>query len=260
MTAVFDLFNNRSRIEVFTPYPQYFNPFNGGKHNVIKICIRHCHRSEDYIYVICWIPWPLQVAVRVHNRLQTEGVSFHWHGLLQRGTPWMDGVPMVSQCPILPGQVFQYRWDASIISVCFRSEYCTCIIHKSHQIVNILQYQRHSHRCVFGGWNVTAFFNDLCMLRPKYVKEMKHFFFKYTKKNQIHTIGMSCWFKKKLLWFFYREYATRFEHLLVCFQYTHLNLTSIKRNAFQTYCIITGDFDVIDLLLNISPKLFQCSK
>ena len=179
----FDLFNNRSRIGVFTPYPQYFNPFNGGKHNVIKICIRHCHRSEDYIYVICWIPWPLQVAVRVHNRLQTEGVSFHWHGLLQRGTPWMDGVPMVSQCPILPGQVFQYRWDASIISICFRSEYCTCIIHKSHQIVNILQYQRHSHRCVFGGWNVTAFFNDLCMLRPKYVKEMKHFFFKYTKKK-----------------------------------------------------------------------------
>ena len=144
----FDLFNNRSRIGVFTPYPQYFNPFNGGKHNVIKICIRHCHRSEDHIYVIFWIPWPLQVAVRVHNRLQTEGVSFHWHGLLQRGTPWMDGVPMVSQCPILSGQVFQYRWDASIISICFRSEYCTCIIHKSHQIVNILQYQRHSHRCV----------------------------------------------------------------------------------------------------------------
>ena len=89
--------------------------------------------------------WYLQVAVRVHNRLQTEGVSFHWHGLLQRGTPWMDGVPMVSQCPILPGQVFQYRWAASFqdvfISKRFRSENYKCTIHRSYQMVNILQYK-----------------------------------------------------------------------------------------------------------------------
>ena len=51
--------------------------------------------------------------------------------------------------------------------------------------------------------------------------------------------------KKIWLWFFYRASATRFEHLLVCFKYTHLNITSIKRNAFQTYWIITGDFDLL---------------
>ena len=84
-----------------------FNPFNGGKHNVTV-------QKTTYMCAVEYLDlWYLQVAVRVHNRLQTEGVSFHWHGLLQRSTPWMDGVPMVSQCPILPGQVFQYRWDAS---------------------------------------------------------------------------------------------------------------------------------------------------
>ncbi|XP_065929832.1 uncharacterized protein [Magallana gigas] len=52
------------------------------------------------------------VSVRVHNRLKTEGVAFHWHGILQRGTPWMDGASMISQCPIMPGQVFEYRFIA----------------------------------------------------------------------------------------------------------------------------------------------------
>ena len=30
--------------------------------------------------------------------------------MIQRGTPWMDGVSMISQCPILPGQTFEYRY------------------------------------------------------------------------------------------------------------------------------------------------------
>jgi hypothetical protein len=24
----------------------------------------------------------------------------HWHGLLQKDTPWFDGVPSVTQCPV----------------------------------------------------------------------------------------------------------------------------------------------------------------
>ncbi|XP_056007907.1 uncharacterized protein LOC125666817 [Ostrea edulis] len=52
------------------------------------------------------------VVVRIYNRLKTEGLTIHWHGLLQRGTPWMDGVPMISQCPIIPGQMFEYRFLA----------------------------------------------------------------------------------------------------------------------------------------------------
>ena len=52
------------------------------------------------------------VVVDVFNALVNEPTSMHWHGLYQRGTPWMDGVSMVTQCPILPGESFTYRFVA----------------------------------------------------------------------------------------------------------------------------------------------------
>lgn len=39
-------------------------------------------------------------------------LTIHWHGLHHVSTPWMDGVPMVTQCPILPGNKFRYRFRA----------------------------------------------------------------------------------------------------------------------------------------------------
>lgn len=42
--------------------------------------------------------------------MRIEVITFHWHGMLQRGTPWMNGADMISQCAILPGQTFEYRW------------------------------------------------------------------------------------------------------------------------------------------------------
>ncbi|XP_021372474.1 L-ascorbate oxidase-like [Mizuhopecten yessoensis] len=56
-----------------------------------------------------------EVVVHVTNALLMEGVTIHWHGIYQRGTPWMDGVDMVSQCPISPGQSFTYRFIADPI-------------------------------------------------------------------------------------------------------------------------------------------------
>ncbi|CAC5394005.1 unnamed protein product [Mytilus coruscus] len=53
-----------------------------------------------------------QIVVHVHNRLLMEGVSIHWHGLLQKGSPFMDGVARVTQCPINPGETFTYRFKA----------------------------------------------------------------------------------------------------------------------------------------------------
>ncbi|KAK3595591.1 hypothetical protein CHS0354_009547 [Potamilus streckersoni] len=52
------------------------------------------------------------VIVHVKNKLKSEAATIHWHGLHQRGTPWMDGVPFVTQCPILPGQTFTYKFIA----------------------------------------------------------------------------------------------------------------------------------------------------
>lgn len=50
-----------------------------------------------------------QVSIRVYNDMSNEAVSFHWHGMFQTGSPWMDGVSMVSQCPIQPGEFFTYQ-------------------------------------------------------------------------------------------------------------------------------------------------------
>ncbi|KAL3866697.1 hypothetical protein ACJMK2_043978 [Sinanodonta woodiana] len=52
------------------------------------------------------------VVVHVKNSLKSEATTLHWHGLHQRGRPWMDGVPFVTQCPILPGQTFTYEFLA----------------------------------------------------------------------------------------------------------------------------------------------------
>ncbi|XP_021372448.1 uncharacterized protein LOC110462682 [Mizuhopecten yessoensis] len=53
-----------------------------------------------------------QVEVVVKNRLMSEGVTIHWHGLIQWGTPWMDGVGSLSHCPINPEQTFTYSFLA----------------------------------------------------------------------------------------------------------------------------------------------------
>ncbi|XP_064605204.1 uncharacterized protein LOC135470287 [Liolophura sinensis] len=52
------------------------------------------------------------VKVKVVNKLKNDGITIHWHGLHQAGTPFMDGVPFVSQCPILPEQTFIYLFKA----------------------------------------------------------------------------------------------------------------------------------------------------
>ncbi|PIA91585.1 Laccase-2 [Cercospora beticola] len=67
-----------------------------------------------------WGDW---IEVTVHNQLD-EGTSLHWHGLLQKETPWFDGVPGVQQCPIAPGKTFTYRFRADLYgSTWYHSHY-----------------------------------------------------------------------------------------------------------------------------------------
>ncbi len=53
------------------------------------------------------------VIVKVINKLTSEGITVHWHGMHQRKTPWMDGVAFVSQAPIVPGAEFTYIFEAN---------------------------------------------------------------------------------------------------------------------------------------------------
>ncbi|XP_024159706.1 L-ascorbate oxidase isoform X2 [Rosa chinensis] len=50
------------------------------------------------------------VVIELTNKLHTEGVVIHWHGIRQLGTPWADGTASISQCAINPGETFYYRF------------------------------------------------------------------------------------------------------------------------------------------------------
>ena len=53
-----------------------------------------------------------EIEITVVNTFHTDSVTVHFHGIHQRKTPWMDGVAFITQCPILPGQSFVYRFNA----------------------------------------------------------------------------------------------------------------------------------------------------
>lgn len=52
------------------------------------------------------------IEITVHNKLDFNGTTVHWHGLRQFQTSHMDGVNAVSQCPIAPGDSFTYKFTA----------------------------------------------------------------------------------------------------------------------------------------------------
>ncbi|XP_033225671.1 laccase-1 [Belonocnema kinseyi] len=54
-----------------------------------------------------------RVIVDVTNMMSSESTTMHWHGQHHRTTPYMDGVPFITQCPILPGNTFRYHYEAA---------------------------------------------------------------------------------------------------------------------------------------------------
>ncbi|KAI9734864.1 MAG: hypothetical protein M1834_001944 [Cirrosporium novae-zelandiae] len=60
--------------------------------------------------------WGDTIQVTVKNNIEgpEEGTTIHWHGILQKTTPWMDGTPGGQQCPIAPGKSFTYQFQADL--------------------------------------------------------------------------------------------------------------------------------------------------
>ncbi|KAK4547911.1 hypothetical protein LTR36_010630 [Oleoguttula mirabilis] len=60
-----------------------------------------------------WGDW---IQVIVHNNISNpfEGTSVHWHGQVQKNSPWEDGVPGATQCPIAPGHTYTYKYQAEL--------------------------------------------------------------------------------------------------------------------------------------------------
>lgn len=53
------------------------------------------------------------LVIDITNGMGGTAATMHWHGFLQRETPWMDGVPYLTQCPIEFGSNFRYYFTAT---------------------------------------------------------------------------------------------------------------------------------------------------
>ncbi|PAV23691.1 laccase [Pyrrhoderma noxium] len=53
----------------------------------------------------------LNVIDELTDTTMYRSTTIHWHGMFQNGTTDMDGVAMVSQCPIVPGNSFLYNFS-----------------------------------------------------------------------------------------------------------------------------------------------------
>ncbi|XP_026273138.2 uncharacterized protein LOC113202909, partial [Frankliniella occidentalis] len=76
------------------------------------------------------------VIVDLQVRLPGHADTIHWHGLHQRDTPHMDGVSMVTQCPIPSGQTFRYQFVVDLPGTYFYHPHNG--IHKVNGAVGVL--------------------------------------------------------------------------------------------------------------------------
>ncbi|KAJ8912104.1 hypothetical protein NQ315_005440 [Exocentrus adspersus] len=92
--------------------------------NSTNCSVAYCTRAEGstrgIIIANRQLPGPpIQVCqndilvVDVINKIPGHSLSIHWRGQPNHEAPFMDGVPMVTQCPILGYTTFQYKFRAS---------------------------------------------------------------------------------------------------------------------------------------------------
>ncbi|KAJ8670518.1 hypothetical protein QAD02_001777 [Eretmocerus hayati] len=115
------------------------------------------------------------IVVDVRNNMLAESTTIHWHGIKQKGTPYMDGVPYVNQCPIPPGGRFRYTFNADHAGTYFwhshigsqRADglYGALIIHPSvYDDRHYKHYEHDEHHIIIGDWSHldgnSAFFKE----------------------------------------------------------------------------------------------------
>lgn len=52
------------------------------------------------------------IVAEVRNRMLTESVLMHWHGMHQVESPYMDGMDFVTQLPTVQANSFRYIFEA----------------------------------------------------------------------------------------------------------------------------------------------------
>ncbi|KAL9048731.1 MAG: hypothetical protein Q9162_007571 [Coniocarpon cinnabarinum] len=107
------------------------NPYTGGPYTAVvrsyNFELAECDFAPDGVTttkVLCingQFPGPLieanygdNISVTLTNSLKDQGTSMHWHGFLQTNANAQDGVPGVTQCPIIPGGNLTYNFRAEL--------------------------------------------------------------------------------------------------------------------------------------------------
>jgi FtsP/CotA-like multicopper oxidase with cupredoxin domain len=105
------------------------------------------------------------IVVDVTNQMDGTTSTIHWHGFHQRKTPFYDGVPYLTQCPINFATTFRYAFQAGESGTQFY----------------------HSHT---GHHKVNGHYGGIVVRQPS--KDEKNFEF-YDKDMKEHLIVASDW-------------------------------------------------------------------
>ena len=82
------------------------------------------------------------LSLMIHNHLPQDSFAMHFHGISQRDTPWMDGVPWITQRPIPPRQSRLYAFKVDTPGTYFYhahskfhafSVYGAILVHSQHE-------------------------------------------------------------------------------------------------------------------------------
>lgn len=76
------------------------------------------------------------IVVDVENLLDGMATTIHWHGLLQKATPYSDGVPFLTQCPIQYASTFRYTFYANEVGTHFYHSHAG--LHKANGLYGAL--------------------------------------------------------------------------------------------------------------------------
>ncbi|KAK2053617.1 multicopper oxidase [Colletotrichum caudatum] len=109
-------FNLDSDYEILTPPQGKLRTFDFTLSNLSDIAPDGVHKpamliNNQFPGPTIEADWGDFVQIHVHNQLQSNGTSFHWHGLHQRNSNDQDGANGVTECPIPPGQSRTYSFQ-----------------------------------------------------------------------------------------------------------------------------------------------------
>ncbi|KAK1996878.1 multicopper oxidase [Colletotrichum falcatum] len=108
-------FDLNSDFEILTPPQGKLRTFDFTLSNLTDIAPDGVHKpamliNNQFPGPAIQADWGDTVQIHVHNQLQNNGTSFHWHGMHLRGYNDQDGVNGVTECPIPPGQSRTYEF------------------------------------------------------------------------------------------------------------------------------------------------------